>query len=151
MSYWRLHYHLVWATYGREPVIDAAREAIIRRMLSGKAHELRIFLHAIGGTADHLHVVASIPPTLGVAECIRQFKGASAHAVNHAASAARTFRWQRRYGALSLSESHVAAAATYARDQQRHHAHGSLIAPYEQSSDDDDPPSRPQRRHSQPA
>ena len=139
MSYWRLHYHIVWSTDAREPLIDAPRQAVIQRTLSGKTHELRIFLHATGGTADHVHVVVSIPPTLAVAECVRQFKGATTHAVNHTLPAARQFRWQRGYGALSLSERHLAVACDYARNQERHHAQSTVIAAYQRSSGDEDP------------
>ena len=31
MPLWRLHYHLVWATYGRETLISEAAEQMIRR------------------------------------------------------------------------------------------------------------------------
>ena len=61
MAYWRLHYHLVWATYQREPLIDSNCEAIIHRTLYGKAKELGVRIHAVGSVDDHVHVVASIP------------------------------------------------------------------------------------------
>jgi putative transposase len=140
MSYWRLHYHLVWGTYAREPLIDAEREAVIHHTLSGKAHELRVFLHGVGNTTDHLHAVLSIPPKLAVAECVRQLKGASSHAVNHMLPRPELFRWQDGYGAVTVSEDRLAAVVAYATHQREHHARGTLIDALERG---DETPTRP--------
>jgi putative transposase len=66
MPYWKLYYHLVWATFERLPLITPEREAILRTTLYVKAKELRLVLHGLGHVADHSHVVASIPPVLSV-------------------------------------------------------------------------------------
>lgn len=71
MPYWRLHYHLVWGTSRRLPLITQPLEAIISQIVFAKARELRLILHAVGGVEDHLYVVASIPPTLNVASISR--------------------------------------------------------------------------------
>ena len=62
MPFWRLHYHLVWATLGREPMINDGAEHIIRTSVSSTARSLNMILHATGMVDDHIHVVASIPP-----------------------------------------------------------------------------------------
>jgi len=49
MAFWRLHYHLVWGTYAREPLIDPARQTLIHQTLHGKAKELGVLIHAVGG------------------------------------------------------------------------------------------------------
>jgi putative transposase len=101
MAYWRLHYHLIWTTYRREPLIGADCEAVIHHTLFGKAKELGVLIHAIGTVEDHVHVVASIPPRVSVADCVGKLKGASSHRVNQD-TASRAFRWQGGYGGLSL-------------------------------------------------
>ena len=123
MAYWRLHYHIVWTTWRREPLIDADREAMIHRIVYGKAQELGVLVQAIGGVDDHLHVVASIPPQLSIAQCIGQFKGASSHRVNRD-TPERTFRWQDGYGVLSLGERSLATVVAYVRYQREHHSTG---------------------------
>jgi len=55
MAYWRLHYHLVWATYKREPMIDQERERVIYGTLYRKAEELGLIIHAAGSVEDHMH------------------------------------------------------------------------------------------------
>jgi hypothetical protein len=74
MGFWRLHYHLVWGTYGREPLMDPARETLIHQTVYGKAKELGVLIHAVGGIEDHIHMVVSIPPRLSVAECVGKLR-----------------------------------------------------------------------------
>jgi REP element-mobilizing transposase RayT len=137
MAYWRLHYHVVWATYRREPLIDPATEDVIRHTLYGKAKELGLLVHAVGGVEDHVHVVVSIPPRLGVADCVGKFKGASSHRVNQERRQ-RTFQWQGGYGVLSLGPRSVATAITYVRNQREHHGTGRIVALYERCTENDD-------------
>ena len=60
MPFWKLHYHLVWATHGREPIIDEEAEQLIKRSIWSTARSTKIHIHAIGMVADHVHVAAAI-------------------------------------------------------------------------------------------
>ncbi len=131
MPYWKLYYHLVWATFERHPLINPEREAIIRTTWFTKAKELRLVLHATGIVADHVHVVASIPPVLSVAVCVKHLKGASSRAVHVQAGPGHPFRWQEGYGALSLGERSLATVIAYVQDQPRHHREGTTLPLYE--------------------
>ena len=64
MPYCSLFYHIVWSTKYRLPLIDPIWEAELYGYMRGKAMALECFLHAINGTADHTHVVISIPPSV---------------------------------------------------------------------------------------
>ncbi len=133
MAYWRLLYHLVWATYEREPLITPERESFLCRILGGKASELGVFVHAIGNTCDHVHLVVGIPPKLAVSECLRQLKGASSHALNrHDAP----FRWQEGYGALTLCDEILPTVIAYVRNQKRQHHDGSVDVCFERDADE---------------
>ena len=137
MAFWRLHYHLVWSTQRREPLIDRACEVLIHTTLYGKAKELGILIHAIGNVEDHIHVVVSVPPRLAVADCVGKLKGASSHRVNQE-TARRVFRWQAGYGALSLGGRSLPTVIAYVRNQRQHHAGGRPIAIYERSTEEED-------------
>ena len=138
MAFWRLHYHLIWATHQRQPMIDPARESVIRATLHGKARELGFIIHAVGNVADHLHLVVSVPPRIALADCVRHCKGASSRAVNLMPGARADFKWQNGYGALSLGERSLAAVSEYVRDQKRHHNAGTARAIYERVGGDDE-------------
>ncbi|HEU0293405.1 MAG TPA: IS200/IS605 family transposase [Anaerolineales bacterium] len=138
MTYWRLHYHLIWATDNREPTLTPEREKMFYGVLYKKAEELGLKIHAAGNIEDHVHVVLSIPPILAVAECVRQLKGASAYAINRMAGSDGQFKWQGGYGALSIGERSLEAVMEYAAKQKEHHRENKLIAVYERLDEDED-------------
>jgi REP element-mobilizing transposase RayT len=47
MTYWRLHYHLIWSTFDRQPMLTVEREKLLYGVLHGKAAELNLKLHAM--------------------------------------------------------------------------------------------------------
>jgi putative transposase len=82
MPLWRLHYHLIWSTKNREPVIEEVAEQAVRWSVQQTANRMGLILHAVGVMPDHVHVVVSIPPKHAVATAVRFLKGASARAIN---------------------------------------------------------------------
>jgi putative transposase len=131
MTYWRLHYHLIWATFEREPSITPEREKMFYGVLYNKGKELELKIHAAGNIEDHVHVVVSIPPKVAVADCIRHLKGASAYVINHMGGSIGQFKWQGGYGALSIGERALETVMEYATKQKEHHRQNKLIAVYE--------------------
>jgi putative transposase len=125
MPYWRLFYHLVWATKERNPSITAAIEPIIERSLTSTLDAMHCIRHAIGFMPDHVHVAVSIPPSLAVSDVVARLKGASARAVNLALPASR-FAWQGDYGALSFGERSLHDVVAYVMNQKDRHESGKV-------------------------
>ncbi|MGI8475452.1 MAG: IS200/IS605 family transposase [Thermomicrobiales bacterium] len=128
MPYWRLHYHLVWATRDREPLLGPEEEALVRRSIHLTAADLDLVPHAVGVMPDHVHVALSIPPKVAVAEAVKRLKGASAHGVNQSPSRAdpSTFGWQGEYGALTFGDAALPSVVAYIQNQANHHAENRL-------------------------
>lgn len=137
MTYWRLHYHLIWSTQDRQPTLTAEREKMFYGVLYRKAEELGIKIHAAGNVEDHAHVVASIPPKMSVADCVRHLKGASAYVINHMAGSDGQFKWQSGYGALSIGERSLETVMEYAARQKEHHKNQTIISIYERMDEDE--------------
>ncbi len=138
MAYWRLHYHLVWATYQRAPLLGEQLEKEIYAAVIGKARELGIIVHAMGGVEDHVHVAASIPPKIAVADCVRLFKGTSSHHVNHQPGAGGNFGWQDGYGALTFGDAAMRDVVAYVRNQKEHHRHKTTRPAFERTAAEDE-------------
>ena len=81
--YSEIHLHLTWHTkYGA--VIEPAFERTLHRCIHDYAERTQgVQVHAINGTADHVHLAVAIPPTLNASEWLGQLKGASAQHINH--------------------------------------------------------------------
>lgn len=121
MPFWRLYYHLVWATKNREHFITPEVEERLYAYIVNKAAELDVYVYAINGWFDHVHLVVSIPPKHAVAYVVKRLKGASSHDLNHAGGIDFHFAWQRGYGALSFGEQQRPTAVIYTENQKQHH------------------------------
>jgi putative transposase len=128
MPYWRLFYHVVWTTRGREPLIGAGIERAVFGILRDAAERHNVIVHAIGGIEDHVHLALSIPPSTAIADAVGKIKGASSYQINRRFEATFKggFGWQAEYGISSISDSHLEAVRAYINDQRRHHATSQL-------------------------
>lgn len=128
MPYWNLHYHFVWGTKNRLPLIEASIEADVYRAIAAKAQDMGGFVHAIGGIEDHVHLAASIPPKLAPAKFVGDVKGNCSHFVNHVIKPGFEFYSQDEYGVLSFGEKNLPSVVRYIHNQKQHHADGTLVA-----------------------
>lgn len=126
MSYWKLYYHFVWGTKNRLALIDSTLEPEIYRTIVAKVQDMEGFVHAIGGTSDHVHIAVSVPPKVALAKFAGDVKGNSSHYVNHVIKPDFEFYWQGEYGVLSFGEKNLAAVVRYIHNQKKHHADGVL-------------------------
>jgi putative transposase len=128
MPYWRLFYHVVWATHGREPLIATEIEQSVYGILRDAAERHGLIVHAIGGIEDHVHLALSIPPSISIADAIGKLKGASAYQINrrYSSKLGYIFAWQAEYGITSLSDSHLDAVRNYIKNQRRRHSVGQV-------------------------
>ena len=66
-TYTSLHYHVVFSTKNRQPfLIEPIRERLFA-YLGGIARENGMTALEVGGVADHVHLLLSIPAPLAVA------------------------------------------------------------------------------------
>jgi REP-associated tyrosine transposase len=121
-----LYVHLVWGTAGRLPSISMAIERELFAVIAAKTTELRCVPCAIGGTADHIHLLAKLHTTVSVARLVGEVKGASSHFVNHRLGANGTFAWQSGFGAFTLATDDLSAVSNYVRAQKQHHENRRL-------------------------
>ena len=141
MAYWRLYYHIVWATKERQPLIIPEREQGLYKYIIGKADSLGCIIHAIGGIENHIHLVVSISPSLPISDFVQKIKGSSAHQFNvESPPDYPKFNWQRGYGIFSLGSKQLNEAIAYVNNQKQHHAQGTVIASLERDDYEDEPP-----------
>jgi hypothetical protein len=105
-----------------------------------KASELGVYVYAINGWSDHLHLVVASPPKHAPADIVKRLKGASSHYLNHGGGLDYEFAWQRGYGALSLGEGQRPKAIAYVQDQKTHHEQQSANSWLERYTDLDEGP-----------
>jgi REP element-mobilizing transposase RayT len=120
-TYTSLLIHAIFSTSGRAPLLTDEMRPDIHAYLGGILRELDTIPIAIGGTADHVHLLIRLPANLALADCLRLAKTNSSRWVKERWPQQRKFAWQGGYGAFSVSESRRAAVIRYIRDQAQHH------------------------------
>ena len=114
-------HHCVFATKGREPVLIPQLRERLWPYLGGIARENGMKVLAIGGAADHAHVLISLPATMSVAKAMQLLKGNSSKWIHETFPALRSFAWQEGYGAFGIGVSGIEEACAYIRNQKEHH------------------------------
>ena len=134
MGHSKLEYylHLVWSTYQREPLLVGDTESLIYACIQAEARRMDCVVLALGGIADHVHLVVEPPGMLGPGQVAKQIKGASSRFANDNGT---TFKWQSGYGGFSLSRPHLKAVIPYAQNQQQRHADGDIWPDWEPPDD----------------
>ena len=120
-SFTSIFVHCVWSTKNREPLLTSDVRDRLWPYLGGIARENKIKALAIGGAADHVHALVSLPATLSVAKALQLLKGNSSKWVHETFQKMRSFEWQEGYGAFSIGVSGVDATVAYIRNQAEHH------------------------------
>lgn len=132
-TYTENFHHFVWATKKREPLITPELEPVLYGYIRQKCATLDVFVHALNGTADHVHLACSLPTTISIANLLETIKGGSAHFVNHLPDASHCLYWQRGYGWITLNSRDLPRVIAYVENQKAHHEDGSLLPKLERA------------------
>ena len=129
-SHTELYIHLVWSTWDKQPSLSVDIKHAVYACIKEECAKLGAQAIAIGGTDDHVHLLARIPSTLSVAMLAKQAKGASSHPATHELGCSE-FKWQGHYGAFTVSTSALPNVQAYIREQERHHRKRTTDKHYE--------------------
>ncbi|MCB1235735.1 MAG: IS200/IS605 family transposase [Verrucomicrobiae bacterium] len=121
-TFTQLHYHCVWSTKNRQPLISQNIEKSVWAILgaTAKAHGMR--LAVAGGIENHVHVLLEIPKTLSVSEAMKRLKGGSSNSINEKSlTGSGRFGWQDGCAAFTVSASRHDEVRHYIENQREHH------------------------------
>ena len=119
-TYTSLHYHLIFATQNRECWFVEPARYNLHEYLGGTVRGLGAHPEAIGGVADHVHLLVSLKATHCLADFMRELKKASS--VWFRETFHRTgFHWQEGYAAFTVSGSARNSVRDYIARQEQHH------------------------------
>jgi putative transposase len=113
--------HVVFATAERRPFIRNEIRERLHGYLCGIGRENGIQVVAAGGTADHVHLLISLPRTISIAKAVQLLKSGSSKWIHEDVSGSRNFARQEGYGAFSVGVSQRATTVKYILTQVEHH------------------------------
>ena len=120
-TYTNLLYHIVFSTKERRQLITPAIESELYAYMGGVFANIGGRLLEINGVADHVHLLAKLPPKLAVSDVIRDVKANTSKWLNGEKTKLYKFAWQDGFAAFSVSESQAPRVRGYIRRQKEHH------------------------------
>ena len=115
-----LHYHIVFATKNREPLLDKSWRLRLHEYLGGTVSGLGGVVEEVGGVADHVHLLIALKSTHSLADFMREMKKGSSIWVHHEIGDS-SFAWQEGYGAFTVSATSCDMVRKYIANQEAHH------------------------------
>jgi REP element-mobilizing transposase RayT len=95
-----LNIHCVFSTKERAPVLTPEIRERLWPYIGGIAKQNGIFPKCIGGVADHIHLLLSLPTTVAIAKAVQLIKAGSSSWVHQTFLELRNFAWQQGYGGV---------------------------------------------------
>ncbi len=120
-SHARVLIHIIFATKRRQrfirPEIETDLFAYMAATLKAQGAPALI----VGGTDDHVHVLASMSRTVTIADVVEEVKSGSSKWIKTRGPLFRGFAWQVGYGVFSVGPDRVAVVKRYIAAQRAHH------------------------------
>jgi REP element-mobilizing transposase RayT len=131
-SHVKIYVHLIWGTHKHQRIINSKLKLALFNHLSARAKESNIILENLNIQPEHIHSLLLLPSDKSIAQIAKQFKGESSNWINDNNLTAGKFRWQRGYGAFSVSASQLKKVNQYIKNQDEHHKRKSFAEEYEE-------------------
>ena len=124
-----IHVHVVFSTKNRQPIIDNTWRERLHSYIGGAIKRAGGRPIAIGGTADHVHLLIGLKATHRLGDFLREIKAASSKWVGDELEVP-DFAWQSGYGATSVSAPVLPIISRYIANQEEHHRRRSFKEEY---------------------
>jgi putative transposase len=119
--------HTVFSTKERQPFLaDRELRDETHRYLGGILNSLECQSLAVGGVADHVHLLSTLARTCTAADMVKEVKRVSSAWLKKKSKSLEQFAWQTGYGVFSIGESQVPAVKRYIANQDEHHRRASF-------------------------
>jgi REP element-mobilizing transposase RayT len=120
-SYVKIWVHLVWGTHNHEKIITKELSKLIYNHLISRAVEESFSIEKLFIRPEHVHLLFSLPSSKAMEDIARKIKGESSYWINENNFIPTKFKWQRGYGAFSVSASQLEIVKNYIANQDTHH------------------------------
>ena len=129
-SYRQILYHHVMGTKGRKPTISESHCVDLYKYIWGIVKNKGCKLYRINGVADHVHLLTDLPPTICLADLIKDIKVASSRWMKSAENFPKWEGWADGYGSFTLSLKEKDRVSDYIKGQKEHHRKEAFLDEY---------------------
>ena len=136
-TYKSVYYHIVTHTKNNQPFLNENIRETIYHFIWNKCKRLGFYLHRIGGTENHIHLLIYIPPKIAVSEAVGNLKGSVSYFINQELKGENILYWQRGYGVLTVCKENFQRIYDYIKNQEEHHNKKDIWDEFEKHNVDD--------------
>ena len=126
-----IYYHIIFKTKDQYPYLNENIKEQVYHYIWNKSKKLGFYLHRIGGTKNHVHLLIYIPPKISVSQAVGLLKGSSSYSINQELVGDDILYWQQGFGVLTFSKSDFKWVYDYVKNQVEHHKSGDIVEEYE--------------------
>ncbi|MBQ9435909.1 MAG: IS200/IS605 family transposase [Bacteroidales bacterium] len=120
-TYTQIHIQAVFAVKYRESLISSEWKRRLYQYMIAIINDQGHKTLAIGGTANHLHILFGFRPTQSLSSLMLRVKRESSEWINKEHLTKRKFQWQEGYGAFSYTKKDLPTIIQYIQNQEIHH------------------------------
>jgi len=120
-TYSQVYVQIVFAVKGRLNLINPAWKDELYRYICGIVNGNRQKVYAMGGVADHIHILVSLKPDIAISDLVRDIKAGSSKWINEKRLVRGKFQWQQGFGVFSYAQSNLDDVIAYINNQEIHH------------------------------
>ena len=116
-----MYCHLVFGVKNRSPLLTPDITPRVYAYIGGILRDMKGAARIIGGTQDHVHILASLHPEDGPSVAMRNVKAGSSKWIHATFPEMRRFAWQDGYGSFSVGYDAIETVKRYIAHQEDHH------------------------------
>jgi putative transposase len=136
-TYKSVYYHIVTHTKDNQPYLKGETREKVYHFIWNKCKSLEFFLHRIGGTDNHIHMLIYIPPKISISKAVGLLKGSSSYFINQELLGDDVLYWQRGYGVLTVCKENFDRINNYIKNQEEHHNQNKIWEEFETENVED--------------
>ncbi|MBR6131983.1 MAG: IS200/IS605 family transposase [Bacteroidales bacterium] len=129
-TFTQIHLQVVFAVQNRDALISASWKNRLYNYLVAIIQNNKHKVLAIGGTADHVHILFGMRASQSLSNLMKDVKGCSSKWINENKLSNGWFSWQEGYGAFSYAKSDLPAVIQYINNQEEHHKNQNMVDEY---------------------
>jgi len=130
MSFRQILYHIVFRTKNSARTLSLAHSEELYRYIWGIIKNKEGTLLRINGMEDHIHILSDLPPTIALADYVRNIKASSSQWLKKNPKFPAFDGWADGYAALTYAWRDKDMIVDYIKNQREHHKRTDFITEY---------------------
>jgi len=129
-SFRQILFHIIFRTKNSAKTLPLTESKDLYGYIWGIIKNKRGTLIRINGVEDHIHILSDLPPTIALADYVRDIKTNSSHWLRDNPNFPAFNGWAEGYAALTYAWRDKEMIVEYIKNQREHHKQTDFITEY---------------------